>query len=181
MNIKNLIVSSLVVAAAIAAPFAAYGADLAPVPYPTIDRGAIVEVVNFDGPYVGISGTTLLDSNVYTPQLSVGLDKRYGAFIVGGEAFATVNLNDEDNAQTIPTIGFDAKAGFAVTDNVAVYALAGVEVNTDTEIARNSIGIGADIAITPDVYVTGSYKQVTDLGTFDNADNRVTVGLKFPL
>lgn len=179
MNVKNIILAGLVAVASVMTPMAAtMAADaIAPVPF---DRPVIVQVVdNFDGPYFGIGGTTILDSNEYTPTISVGIDKRYDALIIGGEVFAGVNVQD-NGKNFIDVIGFDAKAGFVLTDNVAVYALAGIEVDTNTAIARNAVGIGADVALTESVYVTGSYKHVTDLGTFDNADHRVSVGLKFP-
>lgn len=179
MNVKNVIIASLVAVASVLTPMAAsIAADvIAPVPF---DRPAVVQVVNnFDGPYFGIGGTTLWDSNEYTPTISVGLDQRYDAVVIGGEVFAGVNVND-NGLNVIETVGFDAKAGFVLTDNVAVYGLAGVEVDTDTAIARNAIGVGADVAINESVYLTGSYKHVTDLGTFDNVDHRVSAGLKFP-
>lgn len=176
MKLKNIMITSVVAIATALAPFAgAMAADvIAPIPF---ERPVIVETINnFDGPYFGIGGTTLWNSNVYTPTISVGIDKRYDAFVFGGEVFGALDINKE----TISTLGFDAKAGFVLTDNVAVYAIGGVEVNTTTAIARNAVGVGTDIAINEDVYLTGSYKYVTDLGTFNNPDHRVTVGLKFP-
>lgn len=179
MNVKNVIFAGLVAFASALAPMAAASAAdfIAPVPF---DRPAVVQVVNnFDGPYFGIGSTTIWDSNEYTPVLSVGVDKRFDAVVVGAEAFGTINV-DNNGLNVVETIGIDGKAGFVVTDNVAVYALAGVEVNTNTAIARNAVGVGADVAVNEGLYLTGSYKHVTDLGTFDNADHRVSVGLKFP-
>lgn len=177
MNVKNVILAGLVAFASALAPMTMAADVIAPIPF---DRPAVVQVVNnFDGPYFGIGGTTLWDSNVYTPTISVGLDKRYDAVVIGGEVFGAVTV-DGTNAPVLNTIGFDAKAGFVLTDNVAVFGLAGVEVDTNTAIARNAVGVGADVAINESVYATASYKYVTDLGTFDNADHRVTVGLKFP-
>lgn len=178
MNVKNVILAGLVAVATALTPMAATVA--ADVISPAVERPVIVQVVdNFNGPYFGIGGTTIWDTNEYTPTLSVGIDQRFDAVVIGGEVFGAVKVTDK-NGPTIETIGFDAKAGFVVTENVAVYALAGVEVDTDTALARNAIGVGADVALTPDVYLTGSYKHVTDLGTFDNVDHRVSVGLKFP-
>lgn len=176
MKLKNVLITGLVAFATALAPFAAaVAADvIAPVPF---DRPAIVQTVdNFSGPYIGIGGTTILNSNVYTPTISVGIDQRYDAFVFGGEIFGALNVGD----QTISTIGFDAKAGFVLTENVAVYAIGGIEVDTASAIGRNAVGVGTDIAITEDVYLTGSYKYVTDLGTFNNPDHRVSIGLKFP-
>lgn len=174
MNVKNLIAAGLI---AIASIGGATAADIvAPIP---LDRPVIVQVVdNFDGPYFGIGATTIWDTNEYTPTLSIGVNKRFDAVVVGGEAWGAVNV--VDNAPVIQTLGFDAKAGFVVTDTVAVYAIAGVEVAPDTSIVRNALGVGADVVLTDNVSLTGSYKYVTDFGSFDNPSHRVSVGLKFP-
>lgn len=175
---KNIFAAAIIAIATVATPVATFAADVfAPVPF---DRPVIVQTVtNFDGPYFGIGGSTIVDSDVYTPTVSIGIDNRYDAFVFGGEVFAAINVDEFEDIE-VETIGFDAKAGFVLTDNVAVYGLAGVEVDTDTAIARNAVGVGTDIALNEDVYLTGSYKYVTDLVTFDNGDHRVSVGVKFP-
>lgn len=175
MNVKSLILASII---AIASIGGAVAADVN-TPFP-LDRPVQVEVVNaFDGPYWGIGGTTILDTNEYTPTLSVGANKRYNAVIVGGEVWGAVNVLN-DGAPSIETLGFDVKAGFAVTNNVAVYAIGSVEVDPGTAVLKNAIGVGADVALNENLYVTGSYKRVTDFGTFDNPSDRVSIGLKFP-
>ena len=168
MKIKNIIAATLVTFASIAAPMAMAADVKAPVPYVASDI-YIVENVNFDGPYVGAG--VIYSNNTYTPVISAGYDARFDAFIVGGEVFATVNGE-------APVVGVDVKAGVVVTENLAVYGIAGVQTNTGTGVNSNSVGVGADFAFTENVSLTGSYKQVYDFGTFDNRDDQYRVGLK---
>lgn len=171
MNFKTTFAAAVLAIVAMASPVAVMAADflVAPVPANPISRS--VDAVHFDGAYVGVSGTYV--GKEFTPTLSAGVDKRYDFVVVGGEVFADLEKDG------IKTIGFDAKAGFVLTNNVAVYAIGGIQTDRKSAVARNAIGVGADVALTDNVYLTGSYKQVYDLGTFDNRDDRVSVGLKF--
>lgn len=175
MNVKNLFLTGILAIAAALTPMSAISADIIP-----LDRPTIIQVVdNFDGPYIGLGASTFWHTNEYTPTLSIGLDKRFDAVIVGGEFWGATNAVG-NNTPFVETLGFDAKAGFVVTDKVAVYGLAGIEIDVDTAIARNSLGVGADVAVIDNLYITGSYKKVMDFGTFDNPSDRVSLGLKFP-
>ena len=169
MNIKNLFAIALVTASAFAAPMA-MAADLtAPVPF---DRPEtfVSQSVNFDGPYAGVG--VIYSNKNYTPVVSVGYDLRYDAFVVGVEAFGTVN-------SATPVLGADVKAGVAVTEDFALYGLVGVQTNTGTGVNSNSFGVGADLVLTETVSLTGSYKQVYDIGTFNNREDQFRVGVKF--
>lgn len=179
MNFKNAFLAAVVAVASVLTPIAAATAAdiIAPIPH---DRPVIIQVVdNFEGPYWGVGGSTILGTNEYTPTLSVGVNKRFDAVVVGGEIWGAVNVIGKD-APSVGSLGFDAKAGFVVTENVAVYAIAGVEADTQNTILRNAIGVGADVALTENVYLTGSYKRVTDFMSLDNPSDRVSIGLKFP-
>jgi hypothetical protein len=178
MNVKNIILAGLVAVAAALTPMA-MAADIG-FPTPVDQRPTVVQFVNnFDGAYIGVGATTSWNSNEYTPVLSVGVNNRYDAVVVGAEVFGTFDI-ENNGLNFVETVGIDAKAGFVVTENVAVYALAGVEINTNTAIARNAVGGGVDFAVNEGLVLAGTYKQVTDFGSFNNADHRVTIGAKFP-
>lgn len=167
MNIKNLIVASILAIATTVAPVATFGADLS-ISQPVIDTTIYSQIVNFDGPYAGLGVINSNGTNVAVA--SVGYDVRYDAFIAGVEAFGTL-----DNA---PVLGIDIKAGVAVTEDLALYGIVGYQKNTGTDVDSNAFGVGADLAITDNIYVTGSYKQVYDFGTFNNRDDQFRIGVK---
>lgn len=167
MNVKSLLIAAMVTMTAVATPMAAFGAD---VPLPLARPEVFTsQVVNFDGPYAGLG--VIYSDKEYVPVASVGYDLRYDALLFGVEAFGTLEES--------PTVGVDVKAGVVLTDDFAVYGIAGVQQNTGTDVNSNSFGVGADLAITETIYVTGSYKQVYDIGTFDNRDDQFRVGVKF--
>lgn len=165
MNLKNILAATLTSVALLAAPVA-MAADVF---VPNTNPIYVSEVVNFDGPYAGI-GVIHSQANGIVPVVSVGYDVRFDSFIVGGELFATV--------EATPVLGVDVKAGVVVTDNLAVYGIAGVQKNTGTNVDSHSFGVGADLALNETVYVTTSYKQVYDFGTWNNRDDQFRVGVK---
>lgn len=166
MNLKTIIAATLTAVALISAPVVA--ADV--VSTSAVNSPVYVsEVINFNGPYAGI-GVIHSQTNGIVPVVSAGYDFRYDAFLLGGEVFATV--------ESAPVLGVDVKAGVVLTENFAVYGLAGLQKNIATNVDSHSFGIGADYAITENVSLTGSYKQVYDFGTWNNRDDQFRVGVK---
>lgn len=164
MKIKNLAIATLAVIAGLAAPAASVASDL------FLDRPAISQSINFSGPYAGV-GVVHSTNDTTAPVVSAGYDYRYDFFLLGAEVFGTL--------ENSPVLGVDVKAGVVATDNLAVYGIAGVQRDTGKAKDSNSLGVGADLALTDGIALTGSYKQVYDLGTFNNRDDQFRVGLKF--
>ena len=174
MNLKTIFAVALVAASALATPMAFAADTVAPVPF---DRPEIfaVQNVNFDGPYAGIGVIYSKTDETFAPVISAGYDARFDMFIVGAEVFATI---DED---ITPTLGVDVKAGVAVTDNLAVYGIAGVQttfVENKDNVNEYSVGVGADYAINETVSLTTSYKRVFEFDSVSEPDDQFRVGFK---
>lgn len=165
---KTIAVATMATALSLGSVAAIAADPIATLPYP---ETVVEETVNhnFNGPYVGI-GALVVDNHA-APYVSAGVDARHDVFVVGAEVYSTVGSD--------PVFGLDGKAGVVLTDNVSVYGIAGIQTSTLNEIEYNSFGIGTDIALTEDVALTGSYRQVYDFGTFDHVDDQYRVGLKF--
>lgn len=167
MNIKNIIVAAFASIALMAAPVMA--ADLTS---PAINPVFVSQVVNFDGAYAGLGVVHSKTTGENVALASIGYDLRSDIFIVGVEGSATI--------EKTPVLGVDVKAGVAVFDNVAVYGIVGAQRDTGTNVDSHSFGVGADVALSEAVYLTGSYRQVFDFGTSNLTDEQFRVGVKLP-
>lgn len=175
MNMKNIIAATLIAVSALAAPMA-LAADLNGPSALNAPETFVSQNVNFDGPYAGIGVIYSNTNETVSPVISLGYDVRNDFLIVGAEVFGTI-----DDEFTTPTVGVDVKAGVVVTDNLVIYGIAGVQTDIsdgDFVNKKNSFGVGADFAVTETISITGSYKQVFDLGTFDNRDDQFRAGVK---
>lgn len=151
MNIKNIVAAALIAIATISVPLSTLAFD-------------------FNGPYAGV-GVVHSTNGTTAPTILAGYDHRFDFFILGTEVFSTI--------ENTPVLGVDVKAGVVVTEDLAIYGLAGVQRDTGKTKNSNSFGIGADLALADGIALTGSYKQVYDLGTFNNRDDQFRIGLKF--
>lgn len=165
MKFKSFAIAALAVIAGLAGPMASSNAsDL------IFDNPVLTQSVNFNGPYAGV-GVVRSNSGANAPIVSGGYDHRQNFFLVGVEVFSTV--------ESTPVFGVDVKAGVVVTDDLTLYGIAGVQRDTGKAKDGNSFGVGTDLALADGIALTGSYKQVYDLGTFNNRDDQFRVGLKF--
>lgn len=171
---KKTILASAVALALMASN--AYSADLLFVnPEP-----ARVEAVSdsWDGFYVGINGIVNPNGDApanYGVGLSGGYDTQIGVFIVGGE----VQLQGFDEFDT--TYGAVlGKAGVAVTDEAAVFALGGFGTDLGAaDTTHGLVGVGGEYRLTSNVSLKADYLHGFVIDETGPELDRLSAGVSF--
>jgi len=173
---KTLILAA-VAALALAAPVAA--ADVL-APTPTI--GSIIVDDSWTGAYVGLNGVVEVTNGVtqYGPEVVVGYNQAIDLFLIGAEvSLEGVNFNNANTNFNEVTVGVTGKAGVILTDEIGVYALAGLEREINVGVNSGRIGAGVEAKLTEEISIVGEYARSW---TFDGAytpSDQFTVGLRY--
>lgn len=162
---------ALAVAATLALTASASAADLWDTGAGFTDVETVELASNWTGAYVGIGVRDILPLNNISevqPSVYAGYDYHTGPFLVGVEA-EILNHNNDFYGSLL------GKAGVVVTDNVAVYGVAGGEVNLQNTTTRQwFVGGGASVAVTDNVNLDALYTYGVD-----TQDHRVRVGVSY--
>jgi len=172
---KTLIIAA-VAALAFAAPVAA--ADLRTAPVPSIE--SIIVDDSWTGAYAGLNGVVEVTNGVtqYGPELVVGYNQAIDMFLIGAEV-SVEGLNFNNSRFNEVTVGVTGKAGVILTDEIGVYALAGLERELNVGVNSGRLGAGVEAKITEEISIVGEYARSW---TFDGAytpSDQFTVGLRY--
>lgn len=122
------------------------------------------------GPYVGAKGVVNINTGKYDAAVNTGITGRndvlyYGVDLELGGLSKVPNIND---------VQVTGRAGVVVTENLALYGLAGVQ--TDFKTVTPVAGVGVEIQANETVSIVGEFERnfPTNLPTYDE----VKVGFK---
>lgn len=135
---------------------------------------------DWDGFYAGVYGVAQGNSATDS-QIGLGLDAGVNAqldfFLVGGEVALEGLTNDELDTAYGKVLG---KAGVTLTDDVLLYASAGLgaDLGGGTVSSNLLLGGGVELALTDDLSVRAQYLHGFTI-TGDNETDQVTLGANF--
>jgi outer membrane immunogenic protein len=135
---------------------------------------------DWNGFYAGVYGVVQGNSETDT-QLGLGIDAGVNAqldfFLVGGEVALEGLTNDELDTAYGKVLG---KAGVILTDDVLVYASAGLgaDLGGGTGTSNLLLGGGVELAVTDDLSVRAQYLHGFAVSG-DNETDQVTLGANF--
>ena len=148
--------------------------------------------VGFEGLYVGVTGGAAFtqDDGFGTFGVVAGVNFAVADPIVAGLEVALdgVYLGDDFVDETIGNAAVRAHLGAMVTDNVMVYALAGVGVlfngeegddGDDNSLGYGEIGAGVEFGVTDNVSIRGELAYLRGFEGDDTSAGRATAGVLF--